>query len=79
MTGDNLAWLAGPCPAGVWRRVIDAEQPGGTPFVRWGRVDEPEAVRLLAAANPATMDRATARELAELLRLWADGEGAAHV
>ena len=40
---------------------------------------EPEAVRLLAAANPATMDRATARELAELLRLWADGEGAAHV
>ena len=49
MTGDNLAWLAGPCPAGVWRRVIDAEQPGGTPFVLWGRVDEPEAVRLLAA------------------------------
>jgi len=32
MTGDNLAWLAGPCPAGVWRRVIDAEQPRCTDF-----------------------------------------------
>lgn len=75
----------GPCPAGEWRTIIpkafDADAAVDALRV-WARVDEPELLSIAAIDDPASaflVDRHSARALADLLRLWADGEGAAHV